>query len=302
MHTGSDGEGRALYGTFAATGFRATPLRFDNTNLTQAVKVYNKDGGRVYNATLSASKIFADRYELDAAYTYSNAADRISLTSSQALSNFQFAPLDGTLTDRNVRPSAFDRRHKVTITGAASLPYGFGAGLTFVEVSGSPYTWTVNGDVNADGINGNDLVFVPASAAGISLMDPTQYDALASFIDGQECLKQAKGHFVQRGACRNPWSEFLNLRGTWQSPAVKGQRVEVAVDVFDVLNLLNSKWGLFNQATGFENGTAFLRAVGYDAAAGRPIYTFTPPPQVVNTVYSPTSSRWRIQLGARYRF
>src|SRR5262249_37740278 len=149
--------------------------------------------------------------EIDAAYTYSNAADRISLTSSQAFSNYQFAPVDGPLDDRNVRPSAFDRRHKITITGAASLPYGFGAGLMYNLVSGLPYTWTVNGDVNADGINGNDLVFVPASASQISLMNPAQYDQLAAFIDGQDCLKNAKGHLVERGACRNPWTEFLNL-------------------------------------------------------------------------------------------
>jgi len=303
VHTGTDGEGRALYGTFAATGFRATPARIDPTHLTQAVKVYNKSGGRVYNTTVALSKIFPEGIELDAAYTYSNSADRISLTSSQALSNFQFAPLDGTLTGRNVRPSAFDRRHKVTLTGTAALPYGFGAGLSYNLVSGLPYTWTVNGDVNADGINGNDLAFVPASASQITLMDPTQYNALAAFIDSQDCLKQAKGHFVERGACRNPWSQFLNVRGTWQSPdIIKDQRFELQLDVFNVLNLLNHKWGLLDQATAFENATAFLRAVGYDKTANRPIYTFAAPPSVVNTVYSPTSSRWRIQLGARYHF
>jgi hypothetical protein len=166
-----------------------------------------------------------------------------------------------------------------------------------------PYTWTVNGDVNGDGVNGNDLVFVPANASQVTLMDPTQYDALAAFIDSQDCLKDARGTFVQRGACRNPWSRLLNLRGTWQSPdVVKGQRFELQLDVFNVLNLIHNQWGLFNQATPFENGTAFLRAVGYDATAQRPIYTFAPPTNVVTTVYSPTSSRWRIQLGARYHF
>src|SRR5262249_6843464 len=128
VHTGTDGDGRALYGTFAATG-AATPARVDPMHLTSAIKVYNKSGGRVYNAPAPLYKIFDEGIEIDAAYTYSNAADRISLTSSQAFSNYQFAPVDGTLADRNVRPSAFDRRHKITISGAASLPYGFGAGL-----------------------------------------------------------------------------------------------------------------------------------------------------------------------------
>jgi outer membrane receptor protein involved in Fe transport len=302
---GSDGDGRLLYGSFAPNPgkFTVTPARFDPMNLTSAVKVYNKNGARAYNATFALSKIFPEGIQIDTAYTYSNSADRISLTSFQAFSNFQFAPLDGSLGDRNVRPSAFDRRHKVTVTSTASLPYGFGAGLSFNMVSGLPYTWTVNGDVNGDGVNGNDLVFVPGNASQITLMDPSQYDALAAFINKQDCLKSAKGAFVERGACRNPWSEFLNLRGTWQSPAViKGQRFELQLDIFNVLNLIHNKWGLLDQATSFENGPAFLRAVGYDVNAQRPIYTFAPPTNVVSTVYSPTASRWRIQLGARYTF
>lgn len=301
---GTDGEGRAVYGTFAATGFGATPARIDPMHLTSAIKVYNKSGGRVYNATAALSKIFDQGIEIDAAYTYSNAADLISLTSSQAFSNYQFAPVDGPLDDRNVRPSAFDRRHKITITGAASLPYGFGAGLVYNLVSGLPYTWTVNGDVNADGINGNDLVFVPGNASQISLQTPAQYDALAKFIDSQDCLKNAKGHLIERGACRNPWTEFLNVRGTWRSPdLLKGQGFELQLDIFNVLNLINNKWGLFDEAAQFENANStFLRAVGYDTVNKRPIYSFTAPSSVVSTLYTPLLSRWRIQLGARYHF
>jgi hypothetical protein len=46
-----------------------------------------------------------------------------------------------------------------------------------------------------------------------------------------------------------------------------------------------------------------LAVAGYDKAANRPIYNFTlPSTQVTQTVYSPTQSRWRMQLGARYVF
>src|SRR5262249_33465373 len=150
----------------------------------------------VYNLTFQVQKQFGKWVEAIAGYTYSNSKDRISLTSSQALSNFQFAPLDGFIHQRNIRPSSFDRPHKVTLTALANLPLGFGAGLSYIGQSGLPYTWTVNGDVNADGINGNDLVFVPARPSDISLMDPTQYDALNAFIERNECLRAARGSFV----------------------------------------------------------------------------------------------------------
>jgi hypothetical protein len=228
----------------------------------------------------------------------------MSLTSAQALSNFQFAPVDGSLENRNLRPSAFDRTHRVTVTATSNLPLGFNAGVIYTGQSGLPYSWTVNGDVNADGINGNDLAFIPADPSQISLQDPSQYEALNNFINSQQCLREAKGSIIQRGACRNPWQNFFNVRLGWTSPEfVKGQRLELQGDIFNVLNLLNPEWGLFEQEAQFENhGSSFLRAVGYDAANNRPIYTFAEPTAVRTTVYTPTLSRWRIQLGARYVF
>jgi hypothetical protein len=304
---GIDGEGRQLYGTFADTGFGPSAARIDSMHMVQAMKVFNKSGGRVYNMTLQLQQQFGDRADISFGYTYSNSRDRMSLTGSQALSNFQFSPIDGPLDDRNLRPSAWDRPHKLTVSGTAKLPYGAAVGLTYVGTAGAPYTWTVNGDVNADGLNGNDAVFVPASEDDITLMDPSQYAALDAFIDSNGCLRVSRGHILGRGACRNPWFNLLNLRLSWTSPKLVSQtnphRIEVQFDIFNVLNLVNDDWGLLDQATGFEtHGSQFLRAVGYDADRQRPIYTFTPPQAVESTVYSPTQSRWRMQLGARYTF
>jgi len=298
------GEGRPLYGTFNATGFRANPSRADPTNLVQAVKVFNKNGGRVFSGTLQLRKDLANFVDASVAYTHTQARDRISLTSSQALSNFQFAPLDGSIQDRYLRPSLFDRPHRVTLTATTNLPMGFNAGLIYVGQSGAPYTWTVSGDVNADGISGNDLAFIPNSPEQISLQDPSQYEALSAFIDSQSCLREAKGDFVRRGACRNPWSNILDVRLGWKSPEfVKGQHLEVQADIFNFMNLLYNRWGLSEQDSSFENHAAqFLRAVGYDAANNRPVYSFTEPTRVRSVVYSPTRSRWRMQVGARYVF
>ncbi len=309
---GTDADGREIYGTFTAATFTTPPggtpispstSRIDPVNLRQAVKVFNKNGGHVTSLTVQLQKQFAAHFAISVGYTYSRSLDRISLTSSQALSNFQFAPLDGDIQNRAVRPSAFDRPHKITIAGTAALPYGFGLGLIYVGQSGLPYTWTVNGDVNGDGINGNDVVFVPASVSQISLADPTQYAALDNFINSQECLRNSRGSFIQRRACRNPWQDFVDMRISWISPNLKGQRIEVQWDIFNVLNLLNSSWGHLNQVATFETADSqFLRAVGYDTVARRPIYAFSAPPTITNTVYSPTQSRWRMQLGARYMF
>src|SRR5690606_37394418 len=135
-----------------------------------------------------------------------------------------------------------------TLTATTTLPMGFNVGLIYVGQSGLPYTWTVSGDVNADGISGNDLAFIPASQDQITLQDPSQYEALNNFVESQECLRSSRGGFVQRGACRNPWQNIIDMRLGWNAPEfVKGQHLELQADIFNVLNLINSDWGLFEQ-------------------------------------------------------
>ncbi len=308
VQQGYDGDGRALYGSRGvnpANGrFVGTPTRKDPVNLRQAIEVFNKEGGHVTTASLTVTRQFARRYTLSASYAYSRSLDRMSFTSSQAFSNFQFSPLDGELENRAVRPSAFDRPHKITVSGNAALPYGFVLGIIYVGQSGTPYTWTVNGDVNGDGVSGNDVPFIPANASQITLSDPTQYAALDTFIKGQSCLQDARGGLLKRGACRNPWQDFLDTRVSWTSPEFKGgQHFEVQYDIFNLLNLLNSDWGHFDQVASFETVRAqFLRAVGYDKVNNRPIYSFGPPNSITATTYSPTASRWRMQFGAKYVF
>ncbi len=304
--TGTDGEGRAVYGTFAATGFRATPTRL-TTNAGAAIRHTNSSGGRTLSVTGQLQKSLGGRVQLNAGYTYSNTTDVMSLTSSIAFSNFQFSAVDGTLADRNVRTSFFDTPHKVTLSGSVRLPYNFTFSAIYVGNSGSPYTWTVGGDVNADGVSGNDLPFIPASAAQISLQNPSQYQALSDFIDGQTCLRAARGGLLKRNSCRNPWQNFTTARLSWTTPKVGGQEVELTLDLFNVLRFLDRDWGLTKSVSAFEAGGSFLRAVGYDQVNNRPIYSFQPPAVIENIVYGEATggidrSRYRFQLGAKYRF
>jgi hypothetical protein len=308
---GANGEGREVYGTFAQgkdskgnSTFNANSQRVDTKYVDNAIKVFNKDGGHVTTASFQLTKAFGRRFSLSGAYTYSRSLDRMSFTSSQGFSNYQFSPVDGTLDNRNVRPSAFDRPHKITVSGNALLPYGFILGVIYVGQSGLPYTWTVNGDVNGDGINGNDTPFIPGDASQITLANSKDFTALDQFINSQDCLKSARGGLLNRGACRNPWQDTLDTRLSWRSPEFAGgSHIEAQWDVFNLLNLLNQDWGHFDQVTPFETASgSFLSAVGYDAANKRPIYSFRAPTSIINPLYSPTSSRWRMQFGAKYTF
>jgi hypothetical protein len=300
----ANGEGRTLYGFPTASGSIPT-ARIDPQDLVRAIKVFNKNGARTYTGIFQLSKRFAKSYEVSLGYTLMNSRDLMSLGSSQAISNFRFVPIDGTIKERNLRPSNFDRTHKITLTGNADLPYGFLLGLNYVGLSGTPYTYVVNGDVNGDGFSDNDTPYIPKTQADISLKgdtDGSMWQALDAFISAHDCLNGARGRLLQRGECRNPWSNMVNMRLGWGIQTVPGQRFEVQLDIFNLMNLLNKDWGHLDGVTGNESTTStdFLTKVGYDATNDRPVYTFGAP----KVIESPSlnGSRWKIQLGARYVF
>jgi hypothetical protein len=313
---GPNSEQRFMYGTIGVGGtgaFVATPSRkaVAPNAIGAAVLHTNTPAGRTYSGTLQIQKSFGSGFEINAGYTYSNTKDAISLTSSQAFSNFQFAAVDGPLESRTLTPSFFDIPHKLTLSGTVSLPYRTSLSLIYVGRSGDPYGWIVNGDVNADGINGNDQPFIPADASQISLTNPAQFAALDQFIESQDCLRESRGRVLERNSCRNPWQNYLNARLGGVIPTIQGQGLELSLDLFNVLNFIDRDWGLYKQVSEFEEGPRFLNATGFDAANNRPLYSFAAPAVIEQTVFgeNPTGaqagvnrSRWAVQLGAKYRF
>ena len=182
-------------------------------------------------------------------------------------------------------------------------------------MSGTPFTYVVSGDANADGVSGNDLAYVPRNRADISMDGngaaaagfgtPAQQDSvygiLNSYIDNESCLSSNRGHLQPRNTCRNAWQNILNARLSWAIPTRAGHVLEITADMLNVLNFLNSGWGLIRvTGTGFEEQN-LIQQTGYDAANGRGIYALALPVKNAVSINS-IGSRWVFQLGTRYTF
>jgi hypothetical protein len=188
--------------------------------------------------------------------------------------------------------------------------------VRYAGASGTPYTYTVRGDANADGIGGaimtNDIVYVPRNRADISIdgngpaagfgtvaqQDSVYGNIIDPFIEREPCLRRQRGQILERNSCRNPWFGTLNARVTKGFPTFAGQSLELTADVYNVLNLLNREWGQYRVTT-LEPGVPLLSLVGYDASAGRGIYR----PQLPGLrQLQDLASRWQVELGVRYIF
>ncbi len=309
QRTESGEGGRSQYGTPGTpngSGIASTirPTRI-TTTANDVIRQSNSSGDRSYSATFQLDKRFSEGVSFNAGYTHSSTKDRECLTSSISNSNLRFAVLEGLLADRPLATSCFDVPNKIALTGIFNIPLGFQASLTYVGASSTPFTYTVNNDANGDGLSGNDPIYVPTSASDITLRTPSDWTTLNDYISSEPCLDKARGTLLHRNACRGPWQSFINARltkvvemGSLFS-TMKGQALEVSLDVFNLPNLLKSSWGVVRSTTGFEN-QAILNQTGYDVANDRGQYSLMNMTSRNGVIAN--SSRYKLLLSARYTF
>ena len=302
--------GRVIYGTIAATSKKGSVPTVTPNVVSSAfgpiLRNDNHSGDRTYIATAQIEKSWTSGMALGVAYTHMNAKDYFSLRDAQSVSNYGFSTVDGSLASRNLAISTYNIPDKITITATRNLPWGLAASVIYLGRSGTPYTFIVNGDANGDGVGNkvgafdrqaDDAVYVPKSPSDITLVrdsaaSPTvnvlvpanasAYDSLEAYINRQSCLRDNRGKILPRNACRNPWQNIFNARIAKTLHFGPGGRdVEVIADFFNVLNLLNSDWGLIRE-TGTLSGAgtedvALLRLRASDSANGRNAYDVTLP-------------------------
>jgi outer membrane receptor for ferrienterochelin and colicin len=274
--------------------------------------ITNTDENYSYSITAQLQRQFAGKWDASVAYTYGEAWDVTSTTSSQAYSNWRYNPVDADPNNPKLRPSNFDVRHRIVAQGSYQLELLRNAptniSLVYVGESGRPYSYTyANTDINGDGSRDNDLIFVPADPSQIRFQGtPEQqqasWQALNAFIEKEECLREARGKVLERNACRLPWTNQFDVRvSQWLPvPRMAGHRVELNLDVINVANLLNEDWGKVQYVPN-QNSTLLRAADTTPDAQGRVLFeSFSGRSSIYNI--SDLSSRWQIQLGARYVF
>jgi hypothetical protein len=121
--------------------------------------------------------------------------------------------------------------------------------------SGLPFVYVANGDLNGDGFNGNDPIYIPRDATDPSeirigtgigddfVQNVAAAQAFERFISEQSCLNSQRGQIMERNSCRSPFQHRLDLSVRQAIPRIRGQQVALQLDFFNFLNFLNSDWG-----------------------------------------------------------
>lgn len=308
--------GRVTYGTIATSGF-STPSRLSARN--EVYDIVNQSKDYSYSFTAGVQKRLVSVFGAGASYTYGRSYSVMDLTSSRAVSNWRFGRGLSTrgLEDIYTDISKFDQPHRILVNGSYTFPWRMDVSMIYRGESGSPYDYIYGGssgrgDLNADGTNTNDLVYVPTSAYDpaqirfasnlTAVQLKQQQDALEAYIDSEPCLREQRGRIMERNSCRSPWINSVNLAVRQSLPRIRGQNLLVQLDVFNFGNLLNKNFGRV-MTTGTQGSATLFAVTGMtssDPATQNPLVSFnTTRTRFIESVFS---SNYRFQLSVRYSF
>ncbi len=308
-------DGRPLFGTNPGVGKTYWNVNKINPAFTNVVYMTNTNKPYEYSITAELQRQFGegifsyfnigglnDQLFANVSYTYGHSYDQNAVTSSQAISQWRYNPVPGNPNNPPLAISDFDVPNRIVASVSEKVEYAKGWATTlslfYAGQSGSPFSYIYYGDVNGDGQNLNDLVYVPKNSSDI-ILTTNNYAQLDAFINGDSYLSSHRGQIVPRNGGRAPWQNVLNLRLAQDIPTVEGQSLEFTLDIINVLNLLNHSWGYIKYV---QYGTYTLLSYKGLNAQGQPQYAFYPPKGGTIFQTAPFASRWQLQLGARYTF
>lgn len=279
----------------------------------------NSSDGHHLNFTAQLRKSFA--FGLNSSLSYSFLEAKNQITSTEIAQFFwEGNPVQGDPNKPGVSYSEFGNRHR--IVGGGTYSHRWSGNLAthfglFVEVAQgavstagakSRFSYTYAGDVNGDGVAGNDLIYIPRDASEIVFDESfapaaQQWAAFNAFIEQDNYLSKHRGEIAERNGGINPWFSNVDLRilqDISMNMGTQKHTFQVHLDVLNVLNLLNSDWGVREIAnTGAKSPLVFT---GNFDSNGAPVLRF--PGTASSTFLNDASiiSRWQIQLGMKYFF
>lgn len=289
------------------------------SNISSAIVLENSEDGGGFSFTAQISKKFSKGFYGSLAYSYNLALDLTANPGSRASSVWNGNATRGTQNDQELSFSQYAIPHR--IVGVFSYRFEYFKKLaTTISVfyEGSHQgrvTYSYNGDMNGDGNNRTDLMYIPrnsseivwdgnVSIGGVTFTPAQQWAILDQFISNSNYLNKRRGQYAERNGALMPFFHEVNIRvlqDVFTNIGKHKHTLQFSVDMLNFGNFINKKLGTRSQITTFQP----LVFRNYNSS-GVPTFRLNsvnnqPPIRPFQDNLS-VFSTWGMQLGIRYIF
>jgi hypothetical protein len=305
----------ATGGTVATNGCAVSAKDLRNRDYNNVLVATRTDQGKGNLVTLSLTRPMMKGIAWSIAGTKTRATEVSPLTSSTSSSNFSGRSVYNA-NEEVASNSSYLVKDRINASFSMQKKF-FGNlntrfGVFAEHRSGKPYSWTINNDLNGDGLNGNDLMYIPSAFgsgevifAGDTATSKVNETKFWSIVDANPALKKAAGRVIGRNTDFAPWANSFDMKITQELPGLFSKNKAVfSLDFLNVGNMLNKKWGRIDEV-GFQGngGTArsFVDYGGLDAS-GKYVYIVRSQVEDLNTRQAKGESQWAVQATFKYEF
>lgn len=304
-----------------------------NSNVSMAAILKNTDEGFYNSTTLKIEYPSKKGLWGSFALTFSDAQDLQSAGSTASSSWQSIRSVQGNNSDFGMTTSDNNIKERLVGLMGYRINYGKNHGgatsftLGYIGQSGFGYTYNINGDMNGDGVSGNDLLFVPNNGADIKFENWTsttknpdgtfsaftiaqQQMEFEKFIAQDKYLSSRRGGYTERNGSYVPILhrfDFSVIQDFYVT--IKGQKnsFQIRADILNFGNMLNNDWGVSQRAT--VPSLLTYRSVG--STDGIPVYRLATQLDengytiLARDTYSKNTSIsnvWSAQISLRYTF
>lgn len=291
----------------AGTGKGGTVIVLENTKK-----------GYSFATTAQLSKSFSNGFYGSVAYTYTLATEVSPNPGSQATSAWQSIINRGTPNDEELYNSAYSVPHRVVANVSYRFEYvdhfATTLSLFYEGANQARYSYIIGGDINNDGNNASDLMYIYAKGSDVPFVATSTYTvaqqqaAYDKLVANTPYLKNHAGQYAERNSALTPWYNRVDARLLQDFSLKTGNTkhtLQFSVDVINLPNLINKNWGIRDlyiinnpltrkSASGAASPTYNLAEVTQDG-----VKQLITEPFQKSTSFSTT---WGMQLGLRYIF
>ena len=243
-----------------------------NNNVSNGIVLSNSNQGYFYSTTVKLEYPYKKGLWGSFAYTHSGAYDLMNAGSIAAGSWTGARSVNGN-NDLALSISSNNTPNRLVGILGYKIEYGkqFGAAtsinLGYIGEQANPFSYTYNGDLNGDRVNGNDLLFVPMKASDLRFVpisqtlggitqvlytEAQQQEAFDKYIEQDSYLRGRRGQYVERNSNVLPMLHRLDLSVTqdfYVKIAGKKNSFQFRADILNFTNFLNRDWGISQRAT-----------------------------------------------------
>jgi len=270
----------------------------------------NTDVGYSYNLTFKAVKKWENGLYSTFAYNFTESKDASSIEAEITSDAYARNPAFGNVNKAVASNSLYGDKHR--IVGVLSKTWDYGrndkwsttlAGL-YEYAQGGRYSYTYAGDLNYDGSNLNDLIYIP-TASDINVMsfnattvsEADQRAALEAYIQQDDYLSANRGSYAGKYDALSPWRGRWDVKLTQDYNFGGGKKLQFNLNMLNLGNLFYKEWGIVKLPTSTQP-----IGVSVDTATSTPTYSFDVNQKETFTDDYSLNSRWQVQGGLRFIF